>query len=227
MTDQDEQLHQEGGRSVPSSVELGSLQPASANGGAQEPARVIQEATPEHNTSHTQAADVQSGFAPHAADTTALAPNPEEQMDADPAPLPPSSSGAASPPMLRKASEAIGPPTELPIAMLDAEPSAQASGAVVQFTLLLASTGTRHPFQLNERYLAKRNVSALDSEGKFDPASISIYSLKELILKDWRDGKRHQAMGHHKTTRLTHAVQIGKKSLRPRRRFDSSSLVNY
>jgi len=88
----------------------------------------------------------------------------------------------------RKDSEAIGPSTDLPTPMLRTTTN---TGPVMQFTLLLASTGTRHPYQLNERYLAKRNVQAKGSDGQFDPSAISVYTLKELILKDWRDGMFH------------------------------------
>ncbi|GAM88585.1 hypothetical protein ANO11243_066190 [Dothideomycetidae sp. 11243] len=63
------------------------------------------------------------------------------------------------------------------------------TGPHIQFVLLLASAGTRHPFQLNERYLTKRNVNAMDINGNFDPSMISVYNLKELIFKDWRDGQ--------------------------------------
>ncbi|KAF4549114.1 Hypothetical protein D9617_23g005290 [Elsinoe fawcettii] len=103
-----------------------------------------------------------------------------------PGPLP-APIDTSMPAMTRHNSEAIGPPTDLPTPMLQPPSSVLAAGPVVQFTLLLASTGTRHPFQLNEKYLNKRNVSAADSDGKFDPASISVYTLKELILKDWRE----------------------------------------
>lgn len=88
--------------------------------------------------------------------------------------------------LTRQETEAIGPPTDLPTPML-ATPMSSLGGPVVQFTLLLASTGTRHPYQLNERYLTKRNVKA-DEGGQFDPTIISIYTLKELIWKDWREG---------------------------------------
>ncbi|KAK3319215.1 ubiquitin-related domain-containing protein [Apodospora peruviana] len=59
---------------------------------------------------------------------------------------------------------------------------------VCSITLLLP-TGARHPYRIDERYLAKRNVEIPDvtESGKRDPFSISIYKLKELILREWRD----------------------------------------
>ncbi len=49
-------------------------------------------------------------------------------------------------------------------------------------TLLLTS-GARHPFKLDTKYLQKRNV---DVQGN-DPFNLSVYKLKELILREWRD----------------------------------------
>jgi len=89
----------------------------------------------------------------------------------------------------RNDSEAIGAPTDLPTPMLKSPTSAMDNGPVIQFTLLLASSGTRHPYQINEKYLAKRNINALGEDEQFDPSVISVYTLKELILKDWRDGR--------------------------------------
>lgn len=106
----------------------------------------------------------------------------DSQFTSNKAGIPPISLPPAA---VRKDSEAIGPSTDLPTPMLRATTN---TGPVMQFTLLLASTGTRHPYQLNERYLEKRNVHAKGSDGQFDPSSISVYTLKELILKDWRDG---------------------------------------
>jgi len=56
-----------------------------------------------------------------------------------------------------------------------------------QITLLLA-TGSRHPYRVDERYLAKRNVQTPGhtAMGRPDPFSISVYTLKELILREWR-----------------------------------------
>jgi hypothetical protein len=53
----------------------------------------------------------------------------------------------------------------------------------IQITLLLI-TGARHPYRVDEKYLRKRNVNFMDN----DPFTISIYTLKELIWKDWREG---------------------------------------
>lgn len=74
---------------------------------------------------------------------------------------------------------------------------------VCNITLLLP-TGARHPYRIDERYLAKRGVDVPDAiagteeeeeesggsgggGGKKDPFSISVYTLKELILREWRE----------------------------------------
>lgn len=63
----------------------------------------------------------------------------------------------------------------------DAEPA-------LTITLMLI-TGARHPYKIDEKYLAKRNVTVpgLTETGKKDPLSVSVYTLKELILREWRD----------------------------------------
>jgi hypothetical protein len=76
-------------------------------------------------------------------------------------------------------------PSELP------PPTAPATAPelpVCAITLLLP-TGARHPYRLDEKYLAKRNVDIPDvtESGARDPFSISVYKLKELILREWRD----------------------------------------
>lgn len=50
--------------------------------------------------------------------------------------------------------------------------------------LLLPSTGARHPYKIDEKYLKKRNVVVDD----MDPYKISVSTLKDLIWKDWREG---------------------------------------
>ncbi|KAL2196711.1 ubiquitin-related domain-containing protein [Corynascus similis CBS 632.67] len=59
---------------------------------------------------------------------------------------------------------------------------------VCAITLLLP-TGARHPYKIDEKYLSKRNVDVPDltESGARDPFSISVYKLKELILREWRE----------------------------------------
>ena len=56
------------------------------------------------------------------------------------------------------------------------------SDPTLSITLLLTS-GARHPFKLDNKYLAKRNVVVEDN----DPFNLSVYELKELILREWRE----------------------------------------
>jgi hypothetical protein len=62
-------------------------------------------------------------------------------------------------------------------------------GSALVLTLLLPSSGARHPYKIDEKYLMKRNipVPGTTESGKKDPFSISVYTLKELILREWRD----------------------------------------
>jgi hypothetical protein len=79
----------------------------------------------------------------------------------------------------RSETEAIGPATDTPAANPD-----NTNGPVVAIMLLL-TTGARHPYKIDEKYLKKRNV---DVEG-MDPYNIGVYTLKELIWRDWREGQ--------------------------------------
>ncbi|KAI3329256.1 hypothetical protein HD806DRAFT_278459 [Xylariaceae sp. AK1471] len=66
---------------------------------------------------------------------------------------------------------------------------AQPSNGVLSVNIMLQLTnGARHPFRIDEKYLTKRNVTVTGKteDGKMDPASITVYTLKELILRDWR-----------------------------------------
>jgi len=57
------------------------------------------------------------------------------------------------------------------------------TGPQLIITLLL-HTGARHPYRIDERYLKKRNVNIADN----NPVNMSVYTLKELIWRDWREG---------------------------------------
>ena len=89
----------------------------------------------------------------------------------------------SSPPLTReKTVPAIGPATDKPTPL---PKESEIEGPLLYITLLLSSTGARHPYKLDEKYLKKRNVAV---EGN-NPINLSLYKLKELILRDWREGE--------------------------------------
>lgn len=100
----------------------------------------------------------------------------KEEADGDDAPKPPTKD--------RSDSMAIGPSEDDIKAVT---PGGADAGPVCNITLLLASGG-RHPYKIDARYLSRRSVSIPDEDeaGRPDPFSISIYTLKELILREWR-----------------------------------------
>ncbi|KAL2137201.1 hypothetical protein VTI74DRAFT_6412 [Chaetomium olivicolor] len=75
-------------------------------------------------------------------------------------------------------------PSELPPPAVTGNEAAR----VCTITLLLPN-GARHPYRIDEKYLAKRNVDVpeVTESGGRDPFSISVYKLKELILREWRE----------------------------------------
>jgi len=77
-------------------------------------------------------------------------------------------------------SDALGPSSDAPAVKPDTS-----NGPVVVITLLLTASGARHPYKIDEKYLKKRNVQVEN----MDPWNISVYTLKELIWRDWRQGK--------------------------------------
>lgn len=58
------------------------------------------------------------------------------------------------------------------------------AGPSLHITLLL-TTGSRHPFTIDGKYLRKRSVNVEN----YDPFAMSVYTLKELIWREWRSGK--------------------------------------
>ncbi|KAI7566230.1 hypothetical protein KC317_g5814 [Hortaea werneckii] len=102
---------------------------------------------------------------------------------ATPAPTtPPSEPSQDRPTHTRKPSEALGPATETPIT----SPPTTSTGPVLLITLML-TTGQRHPYKIDEKYLANRNTTTTKTGEDFDPLSLSGYKLKELIWTDWRN----------------------------------------
>ena len=102
----------------------------------------------------------------------------EDQPSALPTLDPPTTT---RPPPTRKPSEALGPATDSPIA----PPPTSTSGPALSITLML-TTGARHPYKIDEKYLRNRKVEATAADGNFDPREMSGYKLKELIWTDWR-----------------------------------------
>lgn len=58
------------------------------------------------------------------------------------------------------------------------------TGPSLVITLLL-TTGSRHPFTIDGKYLKKRSITVENN----DPFAISVYTLKELIWREWRSGR--------------------------------------
>ncbi|KAL1842121.1 hypothetical protein VTJ49DRAFT_6000 [Mycothermus thermophilus] len=111
-------------------------------------------------------------------DTSAKAKDKDEQTRPAPAPHPAESSNPDDSMSIE--------PSEPPPASTAAEISSPAP--VCAITLLLP-TGARHPYRIDEKYLTKRGVDIpdLNESGWKDPFSISVYKLKELILREWRE----------------------------------------
>ncbi|EXJ75279.1 uncharacterized protein A1O5_01975 [Cladophialophora psammophila CBS 110553] len=100
---------------------------------------------------------------------------------------PPPSAAVAEPQqkVSRQFSTAIGPSsdeTSPTVPAKDEAPAPTAVGPALTVTLLLTS-GARHPFKLDNKYFAKRNVEVPEN----DPFNLSVYKLKELILREWRE----------------------------------------
>lgn len=123
----------------------------------------------------------QPEISPSSISTQAAAP-PREPLAITSANKNTTSASAALPPLTReKTGPAIGPSSDKP-APMPQEP--EIAGQTLMITILLI-TGARHPFKIDERYLKKRNV-AIDGD---NPFNMSVYTLKELIWREWRDGR--------------------------------------
>ncbi|KAM5348185.1 hypothetical protein ACJ41O_008009 [Fusarium nematophilum] len=106
--------------------------------------------------------------------TAAASPSPKgKEKEAAPPP----------PPTKQDSSLGIGPAVD----DIKAIAPGSSDGPVCNITLLLTS-GSRHPYKIDAKYLSRRNVDIPDEteSGQPDPFSISIYTLKELILREWR-----------------------------------------
>ncbi|KAI0974356.1 ubiquitin-related domain-containing protein [Xylaria arbuscula] len=106
-------------------------------------------------------------------------------------PIPVANEGTKDPPTAEASSSAqrdnpASPEHEdLTIDPVESQPN---NGALTVNIMLQLTSGARHPFRIDEKYLTKRNVTVTGKteDGNMDPASITVYTLKELILRDWR-----------------------------------------
>ncbi|KAH3952714.1 hypothetical protein HBH53_043240 [Parastagonospora nodorum] len=130
--------------------------------------------------STTMAAPASAETSTSAAPAEITVPHTTESITAQPSQTAVASSAKPAPPtaLNRAETEAIGPSTDTPAAVPDAS-----NGPVVVIMLLLPSTGARHPYKIDEKYLKKRGVDVAD----MDPYNIDVYTLKELIWRDWRE----------------------------------------
>lgn len=119
-------------------------------------------------------------------------PKSSQSHDGENRPLPASDKEDAKDPPTAVASSPpqhdgpTSPETEdLTIDPVETQPN---NGVPAVNIMLQLTNGARHPFRIDEKYLTKRNVTVTGKtdDGNMDPASITVYTLKELILRDWR-----------------------------------------
>ncbi|KIW34256.1 uncharacterized protein PV07_01047 [Cladophialophora immunda] len=151
----------------------------SSNPAASSDAQPTSSSPPETTSSPTPEPPLQSSLGPQRTDTnTAMV----QAMDP---PLPSAAVAEPQQKISRQFSTAIGPSSDEPtptVPAKDEAPAATAAGPTLTVTLLLTS-GARHPFKLDNKYFAKRNVEVPEN----DPFNLSVYKLKELILREWRE----------------------------------------
>jgi hypothetical protein len=138
--------------------------------------------TPANQTQVHPATGPSSGKSESAPVTTSPTTNPPQTVDNTPAVA---LAQPTTPPSMETEEPKTAPETST-------EHSDDGSGKEVEedagpslaITLLL-TTGSRHPFTIDGKYLRKRSVNVEN----FDPFLMSVYTLKELIWREWRSGK--------------------------------------
>ncbi|KAK2806215.1 hypothetical protein FQN50_005940 [Emmonsiellopsis sp. PD_5] len=122
-----------------------------------------------------------------APDTTTSPPHPppsSETQQTQPQPQPATTTLSASETRESKTSDpdpAIGPSSDV-LTPSSAKESDDAAGGQSMVINLLLTTGARHPFKIDGKYLRKRQVEVPDG----NPFAMSVYTLKELIWREWR-----------------------------------------
>ena len=173
----------------PSSVDSARLQQPSDAVAMESMPESSQEAEPTKPAAETPADDASK----HATDPAASAnissaePGSAQGNQSDEAADSSSSKGKgkddAAPQPPKEGQDAIGPSQD----EIKAVAPESDEGPVCNITLLLTN-GSRHPYKINTRYLNRRSVPIPETteSGLPDPFSISVYTLKELILREWR-----------------------------------------
>ena len=128
--------------------------------------------------------------------TRASAPTTQESTNPAPSTSHNIPSSNPIPPIRQHTTPGIGPSTDKPSPL---PKESEMMGPTLMITLLL-NTGARHPYKIDEKYLKKRNVSVTGN----NPVNMSVYTLKELIWREWREGKSAllSCYDHANTTRL-------------------------
>ena len=117
-----------------------------------------------------------------------------QDLGITPTTKPSSPTTARNPPLTRKeTAPAIGTSSDKPTPI---PKESDLAGPTLIITLLLTS-GARHPYKIDEKYLKKRGVNV---EGN-NPVNMSVYTLKELIWREWREGERSLKRIHPLTVR--------------------------
>lgn len=128
--------------------------------------------------------------APAASTSTSAADSAAKQQQQPQTAIPSSNlaTGSISPQSQPGAATTTTADTIVPAGGSPTSPAPGGDVPALVITLLLTS-GARHPYKIDEKYLTKRNVSipGTTESGRKDPFSISVYTLKELILREWRD----------------------------------------
>ncbi|KAK5947676.1 hypothetical protein PMZ80_001830 [Knufia obscura] len=127
----------------------------------------------EQSDTHKTLSSSEMPHAPMRTDTTTAIQNAQNPPTPPPVPSVPTALRD------RAQSTAIGESSDSPAPV---PKDTEDTGPTLMITLLLI-TGARHPFNLDMKYLAKRNVQVQGN----DPFNLSVYKVKELILREWRD----------------------------------------
>lgn len=167
----------------PVSTEAPLSAPPSTDAAVDKNAVKVEEATPAAAGNETHAATTSPSTGP------ATSSSPADQSEAAP---------PASPKGKERETAAPPPPSKEPAQdpTMDIEPavddigegaSSAETAPICNINLLLTS-GSRHPYKIDAKYLNRRNVVIPETNDKDqpDPFSISVYTLKELILREWR-----------------------------------------